>query len=308
MRGRIASEPARPGDRFSGVADGDRWVARAAWPCNRHRVAADPAAAVRRWGRRRSARSYPPRSIAGSQGPPASPHLRLECGHEHMGEPHQVGVTAQVAAGAHRLEPGPERVAPTKGSSMPAHNPTPELAGRNPKPRIRRGSKPRFDRWIIDACTRPLDQDWLNYQHEIGLRHTSAKKTKTDNADSLNHIPMRYLLAFSAVVIATAREYLAATGAPPEQVDRMHSAFTKSVMLQGAEQPPASCGSIDQRAPSLPQTRGKDRRRPRIHKASGAASVGRRPRAEVRTWPSRRTTRPRSRMGKRARTARLARI
>ena len=27
------------------------------------------------------------------------------------------------------------------------------------------------------------------------------------------------------------REYLAATGAPPEQVDRMHSAFTKSVML-----------------------------------------------------------------------------
>ena len=42
---------------------------------------------------------------------------------------------------------------------------------------------------------------------------------------------MRYVLAFSAVVIATAREYLAVTGAPPEQVDRMQSAFTKSVML-----------------------------------------------------------------------------
>ena len=42
---------------------------------------------------------------------------------------------------------------------------------------------------------------------------------------------MRYLLAFTAVVIATAREYLAAAGAPPKQVDRMHSAFTKSVML-----------------------------------------------------------------------------
>ena len=100
-----------------------------------------------------------------------------------------------------------------------------------PNPEYGAASKPRFDRWIIDACTRPLDQDWLNYQHEIGLRHTSAKKTKTDNADSLNHIPMRYVLAFSAVVIATAREYLAVTGAPPEQVDRMHSAFTKSVML-----------------------------------------------------------------------------
>jgi hypothetical protein len=100
-----------------------------------------------------------------------------------------------------------------------------------PNPQYGAASKPRFDRWIIDACTRPLDQDWLNYQHEIGLRHTTAKKTKTDNADSLDHIPMRYLLAFTAVVIATAREYLAATGAPPEQIDRMHSAFTKSVML-----------------------------------------------------------------------------
>jgi hypothetical protein len=41
----------------------------------------------------------------------------------------------------------------------------------------------------------------------------------------------RYLLAFTTVVIATARDYLAANGAPPERVDRMHAAFTKSVML-----------------------------------------------------------------------------
>ena len=100
-----------------------------------------------------------------------------------------------------------------------------------PNPEYGAASRPRFDRWIIDACTRPLDQDWLNYQHEIGLRHTKAKKTKTDGADSLDQIPLRYVLAFTAVVIATAREYLAATGAPPEQVDRMHSAFTKAVIL-----------------------------------------------------------------------------
>jgi hypothetical protein len=100
-----------------------------------------------------------------------------------------------------------------------------------PNPDYGAASKPRFDRFIIDACTRPLDQDWLNYQQEIGLRHTRAKKNATDHADSLDHIPMRYLLAFTAVVIATARDYLAAKGASPEQVDRMHSAFTKSVML-----------------------------------------------------------------------------
>jgi hypothetical protein len=100
-----------------------------------------------------------------------------------------------------------------------------------PNPEYGAASKPRFDRFIIDACTRPLDQDWLNYQHEIGLRHTRAKKNITDHADSLDHIPMRYLLAFTAVIIATARGYLGAKGASPEQVDRMHAAFTKSVML-----------------------------------------------------------------------------
>lgn len=100
-----------------------------------------------------------------------------------------------------------------------------------PNPEYGAATKPRFDRFIIDACTRPLDQDWLNYQQEIGLRHTRAKKNLTDHADSLGHIPLRYLLAFTAVVITTARDYLAAKGAAPEQVDRMHAAFTKSVML-----------------------------------------------------------------------------
>jgi hypothetical protein len=100
-----------------------------------------------------------------------------------------------------------------------------------PNPGYGAATKPRFDRWIIDACTRPLDQDWLNYQQEIGLRHTAAKKNKTDNADSLDQIPMRYVLAFTAFVMATAREYLSATGEPTARVDRMHSAFIKSVML-----------------------------------------------------------------------------
>jgi hypothetical protein len=100
-----------------------------------------------------------------------------------------------------------------------------------PNPEYGEATKPRFDRWIIDACTRPLDQDWLDYQHEIGLRHTSAKKNKTENADSANQIPMRYLLAFTAVVIASSRDFLAAGGASGERLDRMHSAFTKSVML-----------------------------------------------------------------------------
>lgn len=100
-----------------------------------------------------------------------------------------------------------------------------------PNPEYSAASKPRFDRWIIDACTRPLDQSWLNYQEEIGLRHTRAKKNMTDHADSLNYIPMRYLLAFTTVVITSSRDYLAAGGASEDDLKRMHAAFTKSVML-----------------------------------------------------------------------------
>lgn len=103
--------------------------------------------------------------------------------------------------------------------------------GGSPNPEYSAASKPRFDRWIIDACTRPLDQAWLDYQQEIGLRHTRDKKNLTDHADSVEHIPLRYLLAFTAVVITTSRDYLARKGHSPDEVQQMHSGFTKSVML-----------------------------------------------------------------------------
>jgi len=50
-------------------------------------------------------------------------------------------------------------------------------------------------------------------------------------ADSLDHIPLRYLLAFTAVVLTTSRDYLARAGHDAGDVDRMHAAFTKSVLL-----------------------------------------------------------------------------
>ncbi len=71
----------------------------------------------------------------------------------------------------------------------------------------------------------------LDYQHEIGLRHTRAGKSVTDHADAPSHIPMRYLLAFTSVVIITSRDFLARYNHDPGQADRMHAAFTKSVLL-----------------------------------------------------------------------------
>jgi hypothetical protein len=100
-----------------------------------------------------------------------------------------------------------------------------------PNPAYSVASKPRFVQWVIDACTRPFDQAWLDYQHEIGLRHTREKKNVTDKVDSVEHIPMRYVLAFTAVVITSARGYLAAHGHTAEEVEAMHAAWTKSVLL-----------------------------------------------------------------------------
>jgi hypothetical protein len=115
---------------------------------------------------------------------------------------------------------------------MSDHTPTSEAVIEHPE------HIPGYTYGTDEAATSPLSlQDlerlkeavWLTPEDKQALRE--AAEILADQADSLNHIPLRYLLAFTAVVIATSRDYLAAKGASPEQVDRMHAAFTKSVML-----------------------------------------------------------------------------
>lgn len=91
--------------------------------------------------------------------------------------------------------------------------------------------KPRFVRWVADLCTRPFDQAWLDYQHEIGLRHTPAKKNQTDGAATPPVVPLRYLIAFAARVTDTARDQLKQAGVDGPRLERMHSAWTKAVIL-----------------------------------------------------------------------------
>jgi hypothetical protein len=90
----------------------------------------------------------------------------------------------------------------------------------------------RFGQWIMDTCKRAYDQDWLNYQHEIGLRHHTTKKNQTDNAPSVPLIAVRYIIAFIVPITATIRPFLAKKGHSPEQVEKMHQAWFKSVTLQ----------------------------------------------------------------------------
>jgi hypothetical protein len=89
----------------------------------------------------------------------------------------------------------------------------------------------RFRQWILDACRRPYDQAWLDYQNEIALRHTRAGKNRTDAADSVAEIHLRYMIAFIFPITATMAPFLAADGHPREQVDAMHAAWFKAVTL-----------------------------------------------------------------------------
>ncbi|MGH3783633.1 MAG: hypothetical protein ACRDRO_24175 [Pseudonocardiaceae bacterium] len=76
---------------------------------------------------------------------------------------------------------------------MSDHNRTPDLVTQHPE------QIPGYDYGSDRAARSPLTLEDLERLKEAvwftGLRHTSAKKTKTDNADSLDQIPMRYLLA-----------------------------------------------------------------------------------------------------------------
>ncbi len=92
----------------------------------------------------------------------------------------------------------------------------------------------RFQQWILDTCLRPYDQDWINYQEEIALRHTSLKKNKTDGVESTPYVPLRDIIAFIPVMNETVKPYLAAKGNSPDQVEKMHVAWCKSMQLQAA--------------------------------------------------------------------------
>jgi hypothetical protein len=109
------------------------------------------------------------------------------------------------------------------------HSRTP---GGEPIPDYSAKSGLRFEQWVLDTCFRPYDQDWLNYQHEIALRHTSLKKNKTDGVDSTPYVPLRDIIAFVAVMNETIKPYLSAKGHTVQEVEKMHRAWTKSLQLQ----------------------------------------------------------------------------
>jgi hypothetical protein len=94
------------------------------------------------------------------------------------------------------------------------------------KARVRR----RFVQWVVDVALRPHDRHWLNYQHEIGLRHTPAKKNTTDGAHTPPVVPFRYLLGFLPVVLPI-RRFFASAIQEEAELKRLEAAWTRAVLL-----------------------------------------------------------------------------
>ena len=90
--------------------------------------------------------------------------------------------------------------------------------------------KQRFVQWVVDVATRPHDRAWLDYQEEIGLRHTPAKKNKTDGRQTPLWVPLRYLLGFLPVVTEI-RSVLESEITDAGELRALERAWTKAVHL-----------------------------------------------------------------------------
>lgn len=90
----------------------------------------------------------------------------------------------------------------------------------------------RFALWILDTAEARYDQAWLDYQYEIGLRHSQLKKNKTDRVDSAAQVNFRYLPALTIPIVTTLKPFLGKKGASPAEVEKMQAAWMKAVLLQ----------------------------------------------------------------------------
>jgi hypothetical protein len=90
----------------------------------------------------------------------------------------------------------------------------------------------RFALWILDTADADYDQEWLDWQYEIGLRHHRSKKNQTDGAFSVAEVHFRYIPALTIPVTTTLKPFLAKKGASTDDVEKMQAAWVKSVLLQ----------------------------------------------------------------------------
>lgn len=100
----------------------------------------------------------------------------------------------------------------------------------NPDDEYKARVKRRFVQWVVDVAVRPHDETWLDYQEEIGLRHTPDKKNRTDDRHTPAKVPLRYLIAFVPVV-TDIRRFLVPVIKDAAELVAVERAWTKAVHL-----------------------------------------------------------------------------
>ncbi|MBX6343037.1 MAG: protogloblin ApPgb, partial [Thermomicrobiaceae bacterium] len=90
----------------------------------------------------------------------------------------------------------------------------------------------RFGRWILDTCRAEYDERWLAYQQEIGRRHFDRKNATDGVAGAPPLVNFRYVNALIYPIFATIRPFLERGARDAAELDRMHQAWLKSVILQ----------------------------------------------------------------------------
>lgn len=101
-----------------------------------------------------------------------------------------------------------------------------------PIPAYLAGVRQRFGRWILDTARARYDQEWLDLQHEIGLRHHRTRKNRTDGVTSTDIVPFRHLFLLVVPITTTLVPFLARGGHSAEDVEKMRAAWVKSCLLQ----------------------------------------------------------------------------
>ncbi|MEO0479840.1 MAG: protoglobin domain-containing protein [Planctomycetota bacterium] len=90
----------------------------------------------------------------------------------------------------------------------------------------------RFAAWVLATADANYDESWLRQQLEIGRRHHRTGKNRTDDADAVEHIPFRNLIPLCVPILTTLKPFLAEGADSAEDLEQMHAAWTKSVLLQ----------------------------------------------------------------------------
>jgi hypothetical protein len=89
----------------------------------------------------------------------------------------------------------------------------------------------RFGQWVLDLTSAEYDHEWLAYQEEIGRRHYLDKGATDGVAGTPPLVSYRYMIPLAYPIYATVRPFLEQGEGDAGEVERMHQAWLKAVLL-----------------------------------------------------------------------------